>query len=93
LPKPKQHPTLLEFAKRGAQAQLADLRHEIDMLIALFPHLKNHDVDRDDLPVSYLLKQGAAKTPGRKRKLSAAGRRAISEAQKARWAAQRKTSK
>jgi hypothetical protein len=77
----------MELAKRGALARLADLRHELDMLLEFFPHLRD-GVDRDELPVSFLLKQGAEKR--QKRALSAAGRRAISRAQKARWAAHRK---
>ena len=54
----KKNPRLLELAKRGAEAQLSDLLHEIDMLIELFPHLKD-SIDPDELPVSFLLRRGA----------------------------------
>ena len=91
---------VLELAKRGAQAQLSDLLHEIKMLVELFPHLRD-SVSRDDLPVSFLLKKGARRAAvaaesladptnravKKKRNLSPAARRAISNAQKRRWAA------
>ncbi len=89
LPKDKTEGHLLELAKRGAKAQLQDLLHEINMLVELFPHLKD-SVDRDELPVGFLLKRGARRAATqKKRTISAAGRRAISQAQKRRWAAQK----
>ena len=51
-------PDIMELAKRGAQAQLEDLFHELDMLLELFPHLED-SFDPDELPVSFLLKRGA----------------------------------
>lgn len=103
MPKPKQDERFLDLAKRGAQAQLNDLLHEITMLLGLFPHLRD-SFDKDELPISFLLKKGAQKgapksanppaaeaTAGapikKKRNLSPAARRAISNAQKRRWAA------
>lgn len=91
---------VLELAKRGAQAQLNDLLHEIKLLIGLFPHLRD-SLNREDLPISFLLKKGArraalaaealadpaGKPVKKKRNLSPAARRAISNAQKRRWAA------
>ena len=91
---------VLELAKRGAQAQLNDLLHEIKLLVGLFPHLRD-SLNRDDLPIPFLLKKGArraaaaadaltdpaGKAAKRKRNLSPAARRAISNAQKRRWAA------
>ena len=58
LAKAKKNPQLVEIAKRGAEAQLNDLLHEIDMLMELFPHLKDN-FDPDELPVSFLLRRGA----------------------------------
>jgi hypothetical protein len=98
MPRRKSHAHLLEFAKRGAQAQLGDLLHEIKMLVELFPHLRD-SLDADELPLSFLLKKGsekglldqrsvgpAAAPAAKRRKLSAAARKAISDAQKKRWA-------
>ena len=97
MPRQKSNAHLLEFAKRGAQAQLGDLLHEMKMLVELFPHLRD-SLDADELPLSFLLKKGSEKallgqrsvepdtSPVRKRKLSAAARKAISDAQKKRWA-------
>jgi len=56
--KPKQNERLTELAKRGAEAQLNDLLHEIDMLVELFPHLRD-SFDADELPVNFLLRRGA----------------------------------
>lgn len=49
---------LMELAKRGAQAQLDDLLHEVQMLIELFPHLRD-SLDRDELPLGFLMRKGA----------------------------------
>ena len=89
----------LDLAKRGAQAQLNDLVHEIKMLVELFPHLRD-SFDKDELPIPFLLKKGARKVAKgataeaapaprvkKKRNLSSAARLAISNAQKLRWAA------
>jgi hypothetical protein len=99
MPRLKRDDRLLDLAKRGAQAQLNDLLHEIKLLLGLFPHLRD-SIDRDELPISFLLKKGARKAEarkavkaagspgtGKKRHLSAAARLAISNAQKKRWAA------
>jgi hypothetical protein len=91
-----QQDRMLDLAKRGARAQLGDLIHEIKMLLEIFPHLRD-SVDVDELPIGFLLKKGARRARKKvvaeaaagpvKRKLSAAARRAISNAQKKRWAA------
>ena len=90
---------MFDLAKRGAQAQLSDLMHEVRMLLELFPHLRD-SVDADELPIGFLLKKGASRRAAPamstatdkaaapvKRQLSAKARRAISQAQKKRWAA------
>jgi hypothetical protein len=90
---------LFELAKRGAQAQLSDLMHEVKMLLELFPHLRD-SIDKDELPIAFLLKKAGKKNAAasigadaapvkKKRKLSAAARKAISDAQKRRWALQK----
>lgn len=97
---------LMDLARRGAQAQLGDLVHEIKMLLGLFPHLRD-SFDKDELPLAFILKKGARraarKTPASapatldtatpKRVLSAAARKAISNAQKKRWALHRAAAK
>ena len=82
---------LVELAKRGAQAQFNDLLHELKLLVGMFPHLKD-SYDRNNLPIPFLLKKGAAKADKAAkgtRDLSAKARRAISNAQKKRWALHR----
>jgi hypothetical protein len=67
MPRAKTDPRVTELAKRGAEAQLNDLLHEIDMLLELFPQLKD-SFDPDELPVNFLLRRGAdrnARKPAR----------------------------
>ena len=93
MPKRQSESQLVELAKRGAQAQLSDLVHEIKLLLNMFPHLKD-SVDKDELPIPFLRNRSTGprseSAPVRKkRNLSAAARRAISNAQKKRWALHR----
>jgi hypothetical protein len=60
----EKRPDIMELAKRGAQAQLEDLLHELDMLLELFPHLED-SFDPDELPVSFLLKRGSRRAARR----------------------------
>jgi hypothetical protein len=89
----KYSPHILELAKRGAEARFRELLDELRVLSLSFPHLRDA-VDRDDLPTNFILRRGrekagpvqAART---RRKMSAKARKAISDAQKARWAKQK----
>ena len=92
LPQKKHDPRLLELARRGAQAQLNDLVHEIEMLLELFPHLRD-TFNTDELPISFLLKKGARRAATKRRPLSASARKKISDAQKKRWALARAAGK
>ena len=89
------YPThILELAKRGAEARFRELLDELDLLTLSFPHLRDA-VDRDDLPITFILRRGRdkASAPARRRKMSAKARAAISAAQKARWAKQKAAKK
>jgi len=92
LPKHKRDAHLLELDKRGAQAQLKALLHEVKMLIELFPDLRD-SFDKDELPISFIMKRGAQHATRRKRTLSVAAKKATSEAQKKRWAKQKAAEK
>ena len=88
----KHSPQILELARRGADARFRELLDELRMLTLSFPHLRNA-ADGEDLPVKFILRRGrdkslAAGAPAT-RKISAKGRQAISDAQKARWAKQK----
>ena len=88
---------IIELARRGADARFRELLDELNMLTLSFPHLKDA-VDRDDLPVKFILRRGRdradrAKPAGKQGQISATGRKAISDAQKARWAKQKATTK
>jgi hypothetical protein len=86
---------ILDLARRGADSRFRELLAELKLLTMSFPHLRD-TLDRDDLPVNFLLRQGrdkarevGARRP--RRKMSAAARKAIGDAQRARWAKQKAT--
>jgi hypothetical protein len=91
LPVMPKHPRhILELAKRGADARFRELLDELKMLTGTFPHLRD-SFDRDELPVKFILRKGRDKAatpapPRKRRKVSAKARKAISAAQKKRWA-------
>ncbi len=84
------HPSrILELARRGAEARFGELIDELKLLTLSFPHLRD-SVDRNDLPVTFLLRRGGEIGARRTtRKLSSAARKAIGAAQRARWARQK----
>ena len=90
---PRPSANILELAKRGAEVRYRELRDELAALVRQFPHLRTL-AGRS----ARTSKANGAPTPEpdtaprRRRRMSAAARKRISEAQKARWAAQRKAS-
>src|SRR6516164_7080760 len=84
---------ILQLARRGADVRFRELLDELKSLTLSFPHLRDA-VDRDDLPVDFILRRGQEKAgtiraTRSRRKMSAKARKAISDAQKARWAKQK----
>jgi hypothetical protein len=91
--------TLHEYARIGAIARIAELRSEIAEIQRIFPDLDSLARARkrpgpaplkltEQAPASPALAKLMEPAPMRKRrKLSAAARKAISDAQKKRWAA------
>jgi hypothetical protein len=79
------------WALIGAEQRLLQLAEEAAAIHRAFPELRQGARGRD----RQRLGTGDADRPGsrRKRRMSAAGRKRISEAQKARWAKQRKQQK
>ena len=85
---PKHSSQILQLAKRGAEVRLRELLDELKVLTLSFPHLRDA-VDRDDLPVEFILRRGEEKAgpvqeARSRRTMSAKARKAISMAQKAR---------
>ena len=81
---------ILQLAKRGAEVRFRELLDEMRFLTLSFPHLRDA-VDRDDLPIKFILRRGEEKAGSiqaarSRRTMSAKARKAISDAQKARWA-------
>jgi len=94
---PKHSSHIVELAKRGAEARFRELVEELKALTSSFPHLRD-SIDRDELPVNFILRQGrdktsAATTSGARRRrtrMSAAQRKAVSQRMRKYWAARRK---
>ena len=76
--------SILELAKQGATHRLQELKAEIARLVKVFPHLRYGSAVSPAMP-------DAVEEPKtrRRRTMSAAARKKISEAQKARWAKQK----
>jgi hypothetical protein len=89
---PKHPPHLIELAKRGAEIQLRDLMHEIEMLVELFPHLRD-SFDKDELPLNFIMAKGAGVSATRRKPMSSAAKQAVSKRMKKYWAAKRKAEK
>jgi hypothetical protein len=83
---------ILELAKKGAEARFRELVDEAALLLSSFPHLRDA-FDKDELPISFILKRDADRRnakAGRRRKMSAAARKAVSDRMREYWAARRK---
>jgi hypothetical protein len=93
---PKHSSHILDLAKRGAEARYRELADELKSLTKSFPHLRD-SFDRDELPVNFILRRGRDKakatgvaTPGRRRPMSAAQRKAVGLRMRKYWAARRR---
>ena len=89
---PKYSSHILELAKKGAEARFRELLDEAALLINSFPHLRDA-FDQDQLPISFVLKRDADRRnakAGRRRKMSAAARKAVSGRMTKYWAARRR---
>jgi hypothetical protein len=85
---------LKSYARRGAQARLRELAEEAKQLLKVFPDL-SASFDEDELPLNFILRRGARKaaTGRRRRKMTAAQRKAVGERMKKYWAERRKAKK
>jgi hypothetical protein len=79
--------TIHEYARMGAASRIAELQAEIAELHKIFPNLEGTATTPKGPAQSKALAKLMNPAPKRKRKLSAAARKAISDAQKRRWAA------
>ena len=85
---------LKSYARRGAQVRLRELADEAKQLLKVFPDL-SASFDEDELPVNFILRKGARKqttatsVPRRRRRMTAAQRKAVSARMKKYWAARR----
>jgi hypothetical protein len=89
----KHSQSILDLARRGAQHRYDELKAEMESLVRQFPGLTGfgREVVRRGRRAA---KAAAAELqPRKRRKMSAAARKRISDAQKARWAKQKGTEK
>ena len=87
----KHSPRVLDLAKRGAAAQLRDLLHEAEMLLELFPDLRD-SFDKDELPLNFIMAEGSGAPMKRTRQpMSVAAKKAASARMKKYWATKRKS--
>jgi|SRR6516162_365746 len=88
---------ILELARRGAELKYQELKAELAQLVKSFPHLRSvkSSVSRGAAAISrrgraaVVAMGGEEYLPKPRRKMSAKARKAISDAQKKRWAAQK----
>ena len=85
---------LKSYARHGAKARLRELAEEAKQILTIFPDL-SASIDEDELPLNFILRKGARKASvrRRRRKMSAAQRKAVSARMKKYWAARRATKK
>jgi hypothetical protein len=83
---------IIELARRGAALRLRELANEVILLLSAFPDLGDA-FDADELPVSFILtnnaRRGQATTVKRKKRMSAATKRAVSRRTTKNWAERR----
>ena len=83
---------LKSYARHGARARLRELAEEAKEILTIFPDL-SASVDEDELPINFILRKGARKRPTgvrRRRRMSAAQRKAVGERMRKYWAERRK---
>jgi hypothetical protein len=57
---------ILELARRGAEARLRDLLHEVRLLLLAFPRLRDA-FDKDELPITFIVAKGSGRLTRRTR--------------------------
>jgi hypothetical protein len=97
---PRHSDSILELARRGAEVRYRELQDQIAVLVSQFPDLRpsaTEAVRRERRAISAVVTElQGRESPAparRRRKLSPAARKAISDAQKARWAKQKRMAK
>ena len=94
MPKQNREAHLYDLARRGAEARLRELMQEMKLLVGLFPHLRD-SFDQDELPLPFIIASNSGRAAGSpraaRRKVSAAGRRAMSRRMKSYWSKRKAT--
>jgi hypothetical protein len=96
--KGKRGANLYKLARRSAKRQLRALIHEAQLLLELFPDLRD-SVDASSLPLSFIVARGARRVakrrvkPRRRRKRGTAARKRVGQRLKKHWAVRRRSMK
>jgi hypothetical protein len=85
MPRRRKDAHLFELARRGAEHRYRELKAEIASLLKIFPHLRFGSAVSPSMPDA--VEEGRA--PHRRRRLSAAQRKAVSERMRKYWAQRR----
>src|SRR5258708_3498599 len=86
MPRPSLH--ILELARRGAAHRYHELKSEMASLVKMFPHLQHGAAVSPAMPDSIEERRTPVR---RRRKLSAAARKSVSQRMKKYWAERRST--
>jgi hypothetical protein len=91
----KHQSLILEMARKGADHRHRELEAEIASLVKHFPHLGKSREGRgpEGRRAAAAAEVSFPRAPRKRRRLSAAARKKISDAQKARWAKQKEKKK
>ena len=89
----KHSPSILEMARKGATHRLAELKAEIAELVKAFPHLRYGSAVSPSVPANGVEERLIRKEAKRRRRMSAAARKAVSVRMKKYWATRRNAKK
>ena len=89
---PKRSSHILDMARKGAEHRYQELKGELALLLKHFPHVAGQFARLSSVANSGRPAAAGSAKPKR-RTLSAKARKAISDAQKARWAKQKAAAK
>ena len=85
----KHSPRILELARKGAEHRLEELKREIADLMKAFPHLEYGSAISPAVPRQHYPPAPTETSRRKRRGMSAAQRKAVSERMKKYWAARR----
>jgi hypothetical protein len=80
---------ILELARKGAEHRYEELKAEMAALVRHFPHLRDASTRREEVDLSAEPAATIDRPRRKRRRMSAAARKAVSQRMRAYWAAKR----